>query len=226
MGTFAKLTTLGLRKPHQDVERRQKNIVRTVFGISYLSFFAVALHRPLLQALSWRTARLTRSCLSWLSSDPDVQHQRLNKCGFRVLLANFAVRVLTTHHYFTTMPRTVLGAISGNSRRKSKELTPYERGLILEKLENDSSFAEAVERVKYTELTARVTLYKSEYRINGTNLKAIERSRSYIVRFKRTLVRLTRILLKSIYAQIKEALDTILLHDVLGGILKKYSIKN
>jgi len=71
-------------------------------------------------------------------------------------------------------PRTPLGIINGN-RRKSGELTPYQRGKIEGARNAGSTFADAAKQVKCHEDTARSTLRLALERLNGHTKKRLGR---------------------------------------------------
>ena len=72
-------------------------------------------------------------------------------------------------------PRTPLGIINGN-RRKSGELTPYQRGKIEGARNAGSTFADAAKQVKCHEDTARSTLQLAPERLNSHTKKRSDKS--------------------------------------------------
>ena len=71
-------------------------------------------------------------------------------------------------------PRTPLGIINGN-RRKSGELTPYQRGKIEGARNAGSTFVDAAKQVKCHEDTARSTLRLAPKRLNNHTKKRSSR---------------------------------------------------
>ena len=71
-------------------------------------------------------------------------------------------------------PRTPLGIINGN-RRKSGELTPYQRGKIEGARNTGSIFTFAAEQVKCHPETTRMTLLFTPERLDGHTKKRIGR---------------------------------------------------
>ena len=67
-------------------------------------------------------------------------------------------------------PRTPLGIINGN-RRKSGELTPYQRGKIEGARNIGSIFADAAKQIKYHEDIAKSILRLALERLNGHTKK-------------------------------------------------------
>ena len=122
--------------------------------------------------------------------------------------------------------RTPLGVISNNVRPKNHELTPSQRGQIIGALQNGATYAGAATQVDYNEKTARSTLKR--YLVQPTNVshKRSGRPSKWDERFERRLLRFIRINPKSIYAQVKRALDYTLSHDTIARILKPHGIKN
>jgi transposase len=76
------------------------------------------------------------------------------------------------------MPRTVLGQISGNKRRR-RELTPYLRGLIIEKHEAGDSGALIARELKIPPSTISDTLREKGNRNSGKTPKQTGRPLSY-----------------------------------------------
>ena len=71
-------------------------------------------------------------------------------------------------------PRTPLGIINGN-RRKSGELTPYQRGKIEDARNAGSTFTDAAKQIKCHEDIARSTLRLALKRLNGHTKKYLSR---------------------------------------------------
>ena len=95
-------------------------------------------------------------------------------------------------------PRTPLGIINGN-RRKSGELTPYQRGKIEGARNAGSTFAFAAEQTKCAESTARSTLRLAPERLDGHTKKRSGRPNIWDSRFERRVVHFARYNPKMIY---------------------------
>jgi len=85
-------------------------------------------------------------------------------------------------------PRTPLGIINSN-RRKSDELTPYQRGKIEDARNTGSTFTFAAEQVKCHLETARMILLLAPERLDGHIKKRISRPNTQDSRFERRVIR-------------------------------------
>ena len=88
-------------------------------------------------------------------------------------------------------PRTPLGIINGN-RRKSNELTPYQRGKIEGTYNTGSSFVSAGRQIKCHRNTARSTVLLASERLDGHTKKRTGRPNTWDSQFERRVLRFAR----------------------------------
>ena len=120
-------------------------------------------------------------------------------------------------------PRRPLGLISGNITKK-KELTPYERGLVLGAKITGRSEAEISEVFNIPDSTVRDTVTLAAQRKDGHSKPRSGRPKCLSDREERILIRHIRLNPKDEYKTIKEATGLQISNSTIKNICRKYGI--
>lgn len=121
------------------------------------------------------------------------------------------------------MPRTPLKPISGNSSRR-KELTPYERGLIVGRSSGGASTAEIRKEFLVPESTIRSTISQAPHLDHGVSKPRSGRPRACSVRRQRHIIRAARAKPEITYQELIEQTGANCSKSTVYRILKEYGL--
>jgi len=123
------------------------------------------------------------------------------------------------------MPRTPLKPISGNSSRR-KELTPYERGLIVGRSSGGASTAEIRKEFLVPESTIRSTISMAPHLNHGVSKPRSGRPMACSVRKQRHIIRTARAKPDITYEELIEQTGANCSKSTVYRILKEYGLTN
>ncbi len=123
------------------------------------------------------------------------------------------------------MPRTPLGPISANAPH-CKELSPYERGLIVGRISGGATTAEVRKDLLVPESTIRTTLSRSSYRVDGVSKPRNGCPKSCSIREQRHIICTARAKPEITYQDLIETTGVNCSKSTVYRILKEYGLTN
>jgi len=128
-------------------------------------------------------------------------------------------------HYTTIPARSVLGSISGNITHR-KELTPYNRGVIIGKASTNTRPTQIAEELSIPRSTVQETLYKSPLHHNSKSASHSGALKKLSKHDERRILHTVQKEPQITYARLIRELTLTVSHDTIYRLLKDHNIIN
>ncbi len=123
------------------------------------------------------------------------------------------------------MLRVSLSSISNNHVRKT-ELTPYQRGIIVEAHTAEVSPSRIHKLTNFPDSTVRIILKKVAERDNSETKSRSDRSDLLSARDERHLIRIARVNSRISYKELKNEVELTCSRSIIYRVLKSYELIN